>query len=222
MSVQPVRHSVPVPQHMAGRPRDERGYIVPWFVAWHDDKPLFPVMDRTKWNRAVRASRCWICGSALGANKTFVVGPMCSINRISAEPPSHLSCAEYAARVCPFLVTPRMGRLPLDKTGLTPDDVEPPPGLMVKSNPGLAALWTTRSFRLRNTGDRRDDALLVMGTPTRVDWWSEGERAEPLTVRVGWEAGVQRLREVAAKDGPAAVADAERIIADARRMLGLE
>jgi hypothetical protein len=33
------RHSVPVPQHMAGLPRDERGYIVPWFVAWHDGRP---------------------------------------------------------------------------------------------------------------------------------------------------------------------------------------
>jgi hypothetical protein len=39
MSVQPVRHSVPVPAHMAGLPRDERGYIVPWFVAWHDGRP---------------------------------------------------------------------------------------------------------------------------------------------------------------------------------------
>lgn len=28
---------------------------------------------------------------------TFVVGPMCELNRISGEPPSHRECAEFSA-----------------------------------------------------------------------------------------------------------------------------
>jgi hypothetical protein len=92
-------------------PIDERGYPVPWFVAWlPDGKPEFRAMDRTKWFRAIREKLCWVCGGKLGVNVCFVAGPMCGINRTSSEPPSHLECARYSSRNCPFLNNPRMVR----------------------------------------------------------------------------------------------------------------
>jgi hypothetical protein len=40
---------------------------------------------------------------------SFVVGPMCGINRNSAEPPSHKECAQWSARNCPFLSVVAIG-----------------------------------------------------------------------------------------------------------------
>jgi hypothetical protein len=66
---------------------------VPWFVAWFDGKPEFRAMDGLKWIRAVREHLCWVCGGRLGVWQTFVLGPMCGINRTTVEPPCHLECA---------------------------------------------------------------------------------------------------------------------------------
>jgi len=46
----------------------------------------------------VRHKRCWLCGQPLGKFMCFVVGPMCAINKTSAEPPSHRDCALYAVQ----------------------------------------------------------------------------------------------------------------------------
>ena len=56
------------------------------------------------------SSKCWLCGQTLGKHMTFPIGPMCAITRTTAEPPSHLACAEYAVKACPFLSQPRMRR----------------------------------------------------------------------------------------------------------------
>jgi hypothetical protein len=51
---------------MSDLPVDERGFPVPWFVAWFDGKPEFRAMDGLKWIRAVREHLCWVCGGRLG------------------------------------------------------------------------------------------------------------------------------------------------------------
>jgi hypothetical protein len=96
-----------LPSRMKTLPVDERGYPVPWFVDWVDGKPEFRAMDGNKWESAVRYRLCWVCGGTLGVNKSFVAGPMCGINRTSAEPPCHLECATWSARNCPFLKNPQ-------------------------------------------------------------------------------------------------------------------
>src|SRR5580704_14496524 len=92
-----------LPSRMKTLPIDDRGYVVPWFVAWHDGKPEFRAMDGGKWVKAIREKLCWVCGERLGRWMTFVAGPMCGINRTSSEPPCHLECARWSSRNCPFL-----------------------------------------------------------------------------------------------------------------------
>lgn len=105
-----LRRYTDLPERMADLPVDDRGYPVPWFVAWHDGKPEFRAMDPAKFARAIKEKRCWVCGERLGVNLCFVAGPMCGINRTSSEPPSHLMCARWSAQNCPFLSNPRMVR----------------------------------------------------------------------------------------------------------------
>src|SRR5262245_17927108 len=101
---------IPLPARMARLPISPAGYPVPWFVATIKGEPDFRVIGPDKIARAVRADLCWLCGQTLGRFKAFVGGPMCAVNRTSAEPPSHRECAEYAVRACPFLTRPRMRR----------------------------------------------------------------------------------------------------------------
>src|SRR5215471_20238556 len=99
-----------MPERVAKLPRDEKGRPVPWFVAWPDGKPDFRCVDAPKIYIAYRDQLCWICGEKLGKFLAFPIGPMCAVNHIASEPPSHKDCAIYAAMACPFLATPKMHR----------------------------------------------------------------------------------------------------------------
>lgn len=70
-----ARSQTPVPARMAHLPIDERGYVVPWFVAWVDGKPEFRAMDPEKFSAAIRKKLCWVCGGKMGVNLCFVAGP---------------------------------------------------------------------------------------------------------------------------------------------------
>ena len=96
-----------MPDAIAALPRDDRGYPVPWFVAWVGGKPEFRCADSAKFARAVKQKRCWICGEQLDPRQhVFVIGPMCMVNRITSEPPCHESCAIFSVRNCSFLTRP--------------------------------------------------------------------------------------------------------------------
>lgn len=83
----------------------ERGYPVPWFVPKVDGHYDFRLADyRRKLPLAIKKKLCWICGCAVGKEYVFPIGPMCAVNRTTSEPPSHMSCAEFAALACPFLL----------------------------------------------------------------------------------------------------------------------
>ena len=78
----------PLPPQMARLPI-ARGYPVPWFVAWVDGRPEFRAVRPGQVEHALKHRLCWVCGTSLGRFKTFVIGPMCGINRTTAEPPCH-------------------------------------------------------------------------------------------------------------------------------------
>lgn len=96
-----------LPARMRKLPVDKRGFPVPWFVPWVDGQAIFPAMDARKRNLAWRDRLCWVCGERIGRVQAFVIGPMCAVNRTSSEPPSHLECARFSARRCPFLARKR-------------------------------------------------------------------------------------------------------------------
>lgn len=188
----------PLPDRMRHLPV-HRGYPVPFFVAWVNGEPDFRIMDGEKMPDAIRFGRCWLCGQSMGRYQTFVTGPMCGVSRTSAEPPSHLDCAEFAAKACPFLSMPKMDRREggLPKVGMA--------GISFPRNPGVTLLWTTRDWGVFGDGSGRP--LFRMGDPTRTQWFAEGRLATRAEVVASIESGLPSLRELAR--GPADLAELE-------------
>jgi hypothetical protein len=195
-----VLASVPMPKRIANLPRDpERGYPIPYFVAVMDGKHDFRVADAEKRYRCIKDKRCWICGERLGHYLAFVIGPMCSVNRISSEPPMHRDCAEYSVQVCPFLLNPNQKRNPKK----TDWEVDPPGGIMIPRNPGCMVMWMTTSYEL--VRDHQGGVLCHVGDPVNLHWYAEGRAATRAEVMESIRTGLPILQEIAAKEGPIAL-----------------
>lgn len=189
----------PLPARMSQLRLDHRGYPVPYFVAWIDGKPDFRVMDGAKLPGAVKNRRCWICGEPLGRYMTFLIGPMCAINRTISEPPSHQECADFSARACPFLTLPKAARRETNIPGGTSEAA----GDGLKRNPGVVLLWTTLSYR--TFGDGRGGTLFRLGDPTGLAWIAEGRTATRAEVMESIESGLPSLRSLAEAQGEDAI-----------------
>lgn len=195
---------LPVPYRMSRLPRNKAGYVVPWFVAFIDGVPDFRVIRAGGIIEAVRDDKCWLCGDRLGRNVAFVIGPMCAVNRTSAEPPSHRDCAEYAAQVCPFLTNPKMVRRDNHK----PEDATAPAGTMLTRNPGVALVWVTRNWR----PFRVDNGILFyVGDPEATEWYAHGREATRDEVLASIESGLPLLHAEAEAEGPDSVAALRRM-----------
>lgn len=192
-----------LPRKMAHLPIAANGYPVPWFV-WinpANGEPDFRVIAPGKLRTAMLGRRCWLCGGVLGRHQVFCIGPMCGINRITSEPPSHRECAEFAAAACPFLSQPRMRRnLKIAK----PEGAREMPGRPALRNPGGVLLWESASWRQVRV---KGGFLLDVGEPIRVDWWVKGKPASRAEAETILEAGAEFLRD----DAPAALEPRELI-----------
>lgn len=172
----------PLPARMQKLEIDKRGYPVPWFVQWVDGEPKFNIVSPQKFRQAIRFGNCWICGERLGARKTFVLGPLNILNRITSEPASHYDCARFAAQACPFLL------LPQAKARETPQGATLPPNL-IQRNPGCCALWTTKTFKIVNAGEGKK--LIQVSDPVAVDWYTEGKHANRAQVKESLDDGLR-------------------------------
>ena len=193
-----------MPERVKRLPRDHRGFPIPWFVHWQDGEPDFRVIAPRKLRDAFNTPRCWICGERLGVHRVHVIGPMCLVNRVTSEPPSHRDCAEFAAKACPFLTRPRMRRnekdLPAGRTIA---------GLHIDRNPGCVCLYETLRVKPFKAGA---GTLFRLGEPLRVDWWAEGRQATRAEVLASIDSGYPILLATATRyDGPEGVADLERM-----------
>jgi hypothetical protein len=199
---------VPMPARIARLPRNKAGYPTPWFVAEQPDGTFdFRVADPAKHVEAVRSRLCWVCGQPLGVYVAFPVGPMCAINLISGEPPSHRDCVEYSVRVCPFLVVPGMRRR--DRKDLV---WVPAAGEMDERNPGVVLVWVTRWYRPFRSPDGNDGLLYELGAPSSVQWMREGRAADRAEVLEAMETGLATVLRVCDRDE-----DPARSRADAQR-----
>jgi len=203
---------IPIPWRMASRPISPKGYPVPWFVAWLDGLPDFRVIAPGRIAQAHKGRLCWLCGQPLGRFMAFTIGPMCAINRVSAEPPSHRECAEYAAVACPFLSQPKMRR----NTADMPEEHEPAPGVAIMRNPGVALVWVTKSYKVMRV---ENGALFQVGDPTEVKWFCHGRPATRVEVMASISSGLPLLEAEAIKDGPEAVAELARYVDRAMPLL---
>lgn len=203
--------NIPIPERMRRLPISDKGFPIPKFVPTVDGKPEFRAMEGTHLVECVKRKLCWLCGQPLGVHMTFVLGPMCAVNRNNAEPPCHYKCAEYAAKACPFLTQPKMRRNEKD----LPEDTTVA-GIAIRRNPGVALLWTTKSYKIS-----RDDNgfLFAPGEPEHIEAYSEGRNATMEEVLHSVETGMPILLEHAEKDGVEAVGLCLKMAADAVKLL---
>lgn len=212
----------PLPERMRGRPVDPRGFPVPWFVAKMDDGQWdFRVIRPHGFAMAVQGNICWICGCPLGVHKTFVIGPMCAINRVTSEPPSHLVCAQWATRACPFMLNPEARR---SSRPMAPD-AEAPAGIHTERNPGAMCLWTTRTFepfRVPHHLPGSGGMLIRLGDPSAVEWWARGRAATRAEVLASISSGIPLLKAAAEAQGVDAVEALSGQIEDIEPLLPAE
>ena len=205
-----------MPDRIRRLPVSPTGYPVPWFVEWFKDGascksgegiPDFRIVDSRKMIKALRQHQCWVCGDAMGVHKCFVIGPMCAVNRVNAEPPTHRDCAIWSARNCPFLSKPNMVR---NENGMNDENgkpvFDPPAGHGLKRNPGVACVWNTKSYQIFRPHDGNDGILFSLGKPIEVLWLASGRQATRQEVMASIESGYPELLTVAKSEGPDAVA----------------
>lgn len=202
-----------VPRRMLSLPI-QRGYPVPWFVAMVNGEYHFPTADARKIILALNRRLCWVCGQPLGRTVAFVVGPMCAVNRTSSEPPSHQDCAVFSAKACPFLVRPHMKR----QKEHAPGSVMPP-GEMLERNPGVALVWTTRDYWIREIKGGDDRFLFRMGEPVGTLWFAEGRAATREECMESLSGGLPFLAAIAKEGGEEEMKLLDKMYTDALRLV---
>ncbi len=199
-----------LPPRIARLPVESRGFPVPWFVQWFKDgepcdfgegQPDFRVVDSRKMRAALKRPHCWVCGEQMGVHRVFLIGPMCAINRVISEPPSHRECAEFAAKACPFLANPRMRRNEKDLP-----EANEAAGFGLKRNPKAVCLWETRDYRPFRPHAGNSGILFKLGDPTRVDWYANGRAATRSEVMESIDSGFPELERLASVEGNEATA----------------
>lgn len=214
----------PLPLYMSDLPIDKRGYPVPAFVATIKGEPDHRVAKAGWLVRCIKEKRCWLCGNEIAQGRerfSFVIGPMCVINQVSAEPPSHFVCASYAVRACPFMVRPAAER----RDANLPGDATPPGGIMIPRNPGVMAVTMTRSYsavRTTQGGSGSGGIILRLGPIDAVFWWREGRMANRQEVLDSINSGLPTLVEYARKEGREAEEELQAMTSDAMRWLPRE
>lgn len=201
--------TIDMPTRIRALPVDPaRRVPVPWFATWIDGKPEFRMVRPERIVEAVRKGLCWVCGQPLGRFRAFTIGPMCAVNRVSADPPSHRDCAFYAAVVCPFLSNPRAVRRTTGQPDESVGRLAEPPGVMIRRNPGVALVWVTRRYQIEPEGA---GVLFRLGDPEETLWFAERRPATRAEVMDSIESGYPLLLEVAEAESPDAVRELERL-----------
>jgi hypothetical protein len=204
--------SLETPLRIANLRREARGYYVPWFVHWPEGgEPDFRVIGSGKFVRAIKENLCWVCGQPRGRYAAFVIGPMCAVNRTSAEPPCHRDCAIYSARACPFLTRPKMRR---NEKDLPPETINEDGstktmgGITIARNPGVALVWVTRGWRVLRVFNGH---IIKFDDPEETRWYCEGRPATRDECLKSIDSGLPILMELAQAEGPGAVVELNRL-----------
>ncbi|MFJ9693871.1 hypothetical protein [Kitasatospora sp. NPDC101183] len=116
---------VPMPEAVAARPRDDRGYPVPAITPWQDGLPQFALTDHDRSANCALERLCSVCGGfmprgpvwrVVGADESGAIAAALAGGRPyrnlapTLEGPGHRACMLYAAMVCPYLARPNARR----------------------------------------------------------------------------------------------------------------
>ncbi len=168
--------SVEIPPRLRARPRDKRGYVVPFaqFIA-EGGEPNFTVMDHDKTLTCLRRRWCGLCGQPMGKHVHFVGGPKCVENRFFYDPPMHRECAIYALRACPHLARSK-GRYrdvpEIEGATLVVGAMD------VSKKVDYFALMHATSY---DYGTTKEGMLIVRAAPwLDVEYWKDGQSWGPV------------------------------------------
>lgn len=180
----------PLPERISRLPVGKNGYPIPYFVAEvNGSREDFRIADPDKVKKCIMREKCWVCGEPTGVHLAFVIGPMCIINRLSADPFMHVECAEWSVKACPFLLRPNMVRREDELTQEAEQNVS---GLMIKRNPGVTAIWICRQYTVEV--DNKGYLFRLQG-PDTITWWREGRTATRSEILISIDSGLPFLRE---------------------------
>ena len=171
-------HLVAMPERLAARPRDGRGYPIPWTAMIdREGHPDFRVIDVEKVAMAVSLKRCAMCGQQLGRHLAFIGGPVSFKTRLFTDMPMHKDCATYAIQVCPWLAAPNMRyaeKMPKLSGAATVERTEE----MAEERPERFFIGTTKACRLVRTPG---GAVVMRADPWEWhEWWCHGQRVEAM------------------------------------------
>jgi hypothetical protein len=181
--------TTPMPGRIRALPRTKVGYPVPYFAATVGGVRDFRVGDPDAFVACTSGRACWICGQRRRRREAaFTIGPMCCVNRVTPDPPSHVECAEYAAKACPFMARPSMVRR---DRGL-PENVGSA-GVSITRNPGVCLIWVTGEWSTFRTPHGGQGVLFQLGEPAAVSWWAHGRPAIRAEILDSIESGLPLL-----------------------------
>jgi hypothetical protein len=176
--------AVEMPRALRKRPRDRRGYPIPFIVLIDAQKrPHFTINNGERVIAAGRKKLCGLCGGKLRGDIAFVGGPVCFFSAMGAfsDPPMHAECARYAIRVCPYLAAPSYAKRIDDKTlrpGATPNGVLINTDIAVPDDrPAAFVLGATDRYEMFF----RDDGAPLFrcaGRWTDLEVWQHGRQLE--------------------------------------------
>ena len=157
---------IPLSKGLRYRPKDGRGYPIPFLVLYVEGKPDFRAIDTLKWKKCIEDKLCALCGRPLKKGYWFVGGPKCEQNRFFFDPAMHEDCARYALKVCPHLAISQSQRskLPLPYEGSK---------LVDEQKSAYFMLGLTGNYQLVLLGGQ---PIIKAGTWSYLEHWKDGEQ----------------------------------------------
>jgi hypothetical protein len=119
---------------------------------------------------------------------------------------------EWAMKVCPFLIQRQEERR---ETHL-PEGFQEQAGFGIKRQPGVVALWITKSYQPFKAPN---GILFKLGDPIEVHWFREGRSASLAECLESIESGYPTLLEIASQDGAAGIQNLEKRKSEAMKLL---
>lgn len=179
MNTNTQRLTVPIPMRLRSRPKDSRGYPIPFIVLIdRAGNPQFTINDIRRVSDCQTKHLCGLCGRRFDDGQWFIGGARCFMHPHGAfvDPPNHHACAEYALRVCPFLAAPSYAKR-IDDRKLKPENI--PADLQMQRIDYMPPMQPERfglgcAESVRAVASAHQGGIFVVDRWRYVEWWKNG------------------------------------------------
>lgn len=173
-----------MPKALRARPRDRRGYPVPFIVLTDRmGKVHFTVNDGARVVQCKTKNLCGLCGRRHSSEGVWFVGGMrCFTDPMGRflDPPMHEDCARYALSVCPYLAAPRYSKR-IDAQTVDPAALDPRMDIvtaeqMSDDRPDRFGLGHALEWRMHPMGEHPHHVLFEAEGWISVECWRFGKQ----------------------------------------------